>query len=116
MTQIKLYSRLLNCAGLSCLLMVLFGCQKPALDAAKAKPDAPAKMTHPVSEADLNQINVLELTEDAFRRLGITTEAVVLRAMPRSRSYGAELMLPSGAAIVVSAPLAGTTGRRARPA
>ncbi|MEZ6032159.1 MAG: HlyD family efflux transporter periplasmic adaptor subunit [Planctomycetaceae bacterium] len=84
------------------------GCQKPPSDLAKAKPESPVKTTHPVSESDLNRINVIELTDDAFGRLGIKTEAVAMRAMLRSRSYGADLMLPSGASIIVSAPLAGT--------
>ncbi|MDA1230188.1 MAG: efflux RND transporter periplasmic adaptor subunit, partial [Planctomycetota bacterium] len=90
------------------LLLLTVGCQKPSSDTSKSKPEAPAKTTHPVSEADLNKINVIELTDDAFRRLGVETAAVVMRAMPRTRSYGADLMLPSGASIIVSAPLAGT--------
>ena len=84
------------------------GCQKTASEPAKAKQESPAKMTHPVAEADLNKINLIELTEDAFRRLGITTEPISMRAMSRSRSYGADLILPSGSSIIVSAPLAGT--------
>jgi membrane fusion protein, heavy metal efflux system len=89
-------------------LLATVGCQKPSTDAAKAKAEPPAKMTHPVSEADLNKINLIDLTEDAYRRLGITTEPIAMRAMTRSRSYGADLMLPSGSSIIVSAPLAGT--------
>ena len=88
-----------------CLLIIAAGCQKSASDASKASSSAPAKTTHPVSEVDLNTI---ELTEDAARRLGLQTEAVVMRAMPRVRAYGADLMLPAGASILISAPLAGT--------
>ena len=87
------------------LLILADGCQKSASDASKTAPVAPAKTTRPVSEADLNMI---ELTEDAVRRLGLQTEVVSMRAMPRVRAYGADLMLPVGASIIVSAPLAGT--------
>lgn len=96
----------ITCRSLAgCLLLFATGCQKSASDASKTAPVAPAKTTHPVSEADLNTI---ELTEDAVRRLGLLTEVVTLRAMPRVRAYGADLMLPAGASIIVSAPLAGT--------
>ena len=89
-----------------CLLILAAGCQKSASEVSKASSSsAPAKTTHPVSEVDLNTI---ELTEDAARRLGLQTEAVVRRAMPRVRAYGADLMLPAGASILISAPLAGT--------
>ncbi|MFO1003358.1 MAG: efflux RND transporter periplasmic adaptor subunit [Planctomycetaceae bacterium] len=62
-------------------------------------------MTYPVAEATLNTI---ELTEDAVRRLGIETQPLTERSMPRFRSYGAEAVLPAGASVIVSAPLAGT--------
>lgn len=65
---------------------------------------SPAKVSHPVSET---RLNVLELTADAVRRLGIKTELVAERAMPRSHSYGADVVLPTGASVIVSAPLAG---------
>ena len=76
----------------ACLLIFVTGCQKSASEASKTAAVAAAKTTHPVSEADLNTI---ELTEDAVRRLGLQTEVVTLRAMPRARAYGAELMLPA---------------------
>ena len=88
-----------------CLLILAAGCQKSASDTSKTTAVAPAKTTHPVSEVDLNTI---ELTEDAVRRLGLKTEVVAMRSMPRVRAYGADLMLPAGASIIVSAPLAGT--------
>ena len=81
------------------------GCHKTPVANAKAAPVAAAKTTRPVSESDLNTI---ELTEDAVRRLGLETQAVAERNMPRVRSYGAELMLPAGASVVVSAPITGT--------
>ena len=81
------------------------GCSKPSDDKAKASPIVPAKTTHPVAEVTLNTI---ELTEDAVRRLGIETQPMAERSMPRFRSYGAEVVLPAGASVVVSAPLSGT--------
>ncbi len=86
---------------------VLLGCQKSGSDSAvsKSSPVAPSKATHPVSETSLNTI---ELTEDAVRRLGLETQPITMRKMPRMRSYGADLMLPTGASILVTAPLAGT--------
>lgn len=95
------------------LLFVLYGgpvvfgvgCQKTQQESAKAAPVAAAKTTRPVSESDLNTI---ELTEDAVRRLGLETQVVAARSLPRVRSFGAELMLPAGASVIVSAPIAGT--------
>ena len=101
----RLRFRITCSAFAGCVLVLATGCQKSASEAAKAAPVAPAKTTHPVSEADLNTI---ELTEDAVRRLGLQTEVVAMRAMPRVRAYGADLMLPAGSSIIVSAPLAGT--------
>jgi len=93
-------------AVVCCIFTPLFiGCQKAPSESAKAAPVAPAKTTYPVSEATLNTI---ELTDDAVRRLGLETQPVVERSMPRVRTYGAEGMLPAGASVIVSAPLAGT--------
>ena len=64
-----------------------------------------AKTTHPVNEADLN---IIQLSSDADKRLGVETQPVELRLMPRARPYGAEMILPTGASVIVSAPLAGT--------
>ena len=81
------------------------GCVKSSDEKAKTSPVAPAKTTHSVSETSLNTI---ELTEDAVRRLGIETQPMAERSMPRFRTYGAEVVLPAGASVVVSAPLSGT--------
>lgn len=80
------------------------GCERAAPSAGKSAP-APAKTTHAVAEG---QLNTIELTEDAVRRLGLVTTAIEERTMLRSRSYGADIMLPTGSAVIVSAPLAGT--------
>lgn len=106
MQTLNRFIHLMTCKTLAVGLVILaVGCQKSASDTTKPAAVAPAKTTHPVSEADLNTI---ELTEDAVRRLGLKTEVVAMRAMPRMRAYGADLMLPAGASILVSAPLAGT--------
>jgi cobalt-zinc-cadmium efflux system membrane fusion protein len=74
----------------------------PAKSASTAQ--GAAKTTHPVSEA---QLNTIELTEDAERRLSIQIAPVEERTMVRTRPYGADIMLPTGASVIVSAPLAG---------
>lgn len=91
------------CLGLA-IFMGCVGCQRsqPVVTAAAV---SPAKMTHPVAEASLNTI---ELTEEAVKRLGLETVAIETRTMERSRPYGADLMLPTGATVIVSAPMAGT--------
>lgn len=58
-----------------------------------------------LNEADLN---IITLSPIAVKRLGIETAPVEVRDMPRTRAYGAEMVLPTGAAVIVSAPLAGT--------
>ena len=90
-----------------CCIFVCYcvGCDKSSDEKAKASPVPPAKTTHSVSETSLNTI---ELTEDAVRRLGIETQPMAERSMPRFRTYGAEVVLPAGASVVVSAPLSGT--------
>lgn len=66
---------------------------------------SPAKVAHPVSES---QLNTIELTVDAVKRLGIETAAIERKSLRRMRQYGAELMLPTNASVIVSAPLTGT--------
>jgi RND family efflux transporter MFP subunit len=70
-----------------------------------------AEVAHPVNEADLNSV---KLTADARRRLGVEVQPVQRRSMPRCRAFGAELVLPTGAAVTVSAPVAGTLNDPAR--
>jgi RND family efflux transporter MFP subunit len=79
------------------------GCQRAQPSSKTAA--SPAKMTHPVAEA---QLNTIELSEEAVRRLGVVTVAVEERTMRRTRPYGADIVLPTGATVLVSAPLAGT--------
>ena len=91
-----------------CLIIVAvvsltgIGCQQSTTTAKSAQ--SPAKNSHPVSESQLNKI---DLTEDAVRRLGLRTAVVEERTMTRQRPYGADIVLPTGATVIVSAPLTG---------
>ena len=78
------------------------GGDKSKSDAAKTPP---AKVAHPVNEADLNTIR---LTPEAEKHLAITTSPVIARHVNRVRGYGGEIMLPPGATTIVSAPVNGT--------
>jgi RND family efflux transporter MFP subunit len=53
-------------------------------------------------------LNTVELVADAVKRLGIEVATVEMREVRRERPYGAELVLPTGAAVTVSSPLMGT--------
>lgn len=92
--------------ALSCAILVTAmlcaGCPRPGAAPAKAAP--PAKVGHTAKEGDLNTI---ELTPQAEERLGIKTVAVERKAVRRQRTYGGELVLPTGASIIVSAPVGG---------
>jgi cobalt-zinc-cadmium efflux system membrane fusion protein len=86
------------------VVIVWAGCQRSQPAAVKAAA-SPSKMTHPVAESGLNTI---ELTEEAVKRLGLQTAVAETRSMVRTRPYGADVVLPTGSMVVVSAPLAGT--------
>jgi RND family efflux transporter MFP subunit len=80
--------------------------EKPAAAPAKAKHGSEHSSTsQTVKEADLN---VITLSPTAVKRLGIQSAPIEVRSMPRTRTYGAEMILPTGASVIVSAPLAGT--------
>ena len=88
---------------ISILCMAVAGCggdAPPAQSAAK-----PATVTAPVKEA---QLTTVTLSEDAERRLAIKMETVAQRAVPRTRTFGGEIMAPSGTALAITAPVAGT--------
>ena len=55
-------------------------------------------------ESDLATIT---LTQEAFERLGITSLASEMRRVQQHRTFGGEVMVPSGRSIMVSAPVAG---------
>lgn len=91
------------------LLYVLWNETQQKPDEAPSSQSAPvvahSKTTHPISESDLN---IIALSPAAATRLGLEFATLDMRSMPRSRPYGAEVALPSGASVIISAPLAGT--------
>ncbi|HUY92020.1 MAG TPA: efflux RND transporter periplasmic adaptor subunit [Pirellulales bacterium] len=85
------------------MLAAATGCQRPAHSATKAEP--PAKVAQTANETKLNTV---ELTPEAETRLGLETAAVESRRVARQRTYGGEITLPTGASLVVLAPINGT--------
>ncbi|HEX7379525.1 MAG TPA: efflux RND transporter periplasmic adaptor subunit [Pirellulales bacterium] len=85
------------------LPLLAVGCQRQAHGTVKAEP--PAKVAQIASETKLNTI---ELTPQAAQRLGVETAAVESRQVARRRTYGGEITLPTGASLVVLAPINGT--------
>jgi len=79
------------------------GCEHSSAGAAK-KSEAPANVPNIPKE---EQLNMFTLTPAAERRLGIETAALEKRPTVRMRMYGGEVVLPTGASLVVTAPLAG---------
>ena len=88
---------------ISMLCLAIAGCgrdQPAPAPAAKA-----ATVASPVKEA---QLTTVTLSEEAERRLAVKTEPVEQRAVPRTRTLGGEIMAPSGTALAITAPVAGT--------
>jgi RND family efflux transporter MFP subunit len=90
---------------------VALGCagDSPRSDAKEPKESKekskPATVTAPVKEAALTSVT---LTLEAEKRLAIRTATVDKRTVPRSRTLGGEIVAPSGAALAMTAPVAGT--------
>lgn len=81
------------------------GCQPTGAPAAGAsKPASPAKVSTVTKEADLATV---KLTEEAETRLGLTLAPVELKKVPRTASYGGEVIIPTGRLIVVASPFIG---------
>ncbi|MGI8785980.1 MAG: efflux RND transporter periplasmic adaptor subunit [Acidobacteriota bacterium] len=92
----------------SSLLMVMLlsltaggGCNRQQTEAAEAPP---AKIEHPVKESELTTI---VLTPEAEKRLGIAVVTVEFKEVGKTRTLAGEAIVPPGASIIVSAPLAG---------
>ena len=93
--------------GVFAVLPVLatFGaCQRPTSTPSKPA-TAPVTVDKTTNESELNRIR---LTEAAARRLAIETRPVEAKTLRQVRPYGAELLVPTGATIVVSCPVTGT--------
>jgi len=84
------------------IALIATGCVPQA--ATKAKPVAPAKVEMVPHESDLA---IITLTPEAEARLGITTVAAELRPVQQYRTFGGEVIIPSGQSIMISAPVAG---------
>ncbi|SMP41851.1 Multidrug resistance efflux pump [Neorhodopirellula lusitana] len=98
--------RILIFATFAISVGLLPGCQK--VDKSKSESVKPAKVEKLPVETDLATIT---LTEDANRRLGITTAAIAKREVTRRRTLGGQAIVPIGKTIVVSSPLAGIVTR-----
>lgn len=77
---------------------------KPAAPATAAKAPPPANVAKVVKEEALATVT---LTEEALNRLGVKTAPLERKTLRRVRFYGGEAMIPTGKAVIVSAPLAG---------
>lgn len=76
---------------------------KPAISSPD-KPPPPAGVSKVVKEDELNTLN---LTEEAEKRIGLAVTPVEKKAVRRVRVYGGEVTVPVGRTILVSAPLTG---------
>lgn len=94
----------------STLLLVAIGFAARWIATAKPEPakkaaaDQPANVDKVLKE---DQINRITLTDDAIARLALATMPVTVEAVSRSRTFGGEVVLPPGKAVVVSAPVSG---------
>jgi RND family efflux transporter MFP subunit len=77
---------------------------QPDAGAKSASPPAPATVSKPLKE---DQINSLTLSEEAVARLGLRTGVVQKKPVRRVRQYGGEVTIPPGQSITVAAPLSG---------
>lgn len=68
------------------------------------KPPPPASVEKLVKEDDLN---ILSLTAEAEKHIGLVIGSVERKAVRRVRVYGGEVMIPVGRSILVAAPLGG---------
>ena len=71
---------------------------------AKKSTEKPATVSAPRKEAELTTVT---LTAEAEKRLGIMIRPVEQKTVTRTRTVGGEIVPPSGAAIAMTAPVAG---------
>jgi RND family efflux transporter MFP subunit len=81
------------------------GCDKAGQGAAKSTATPPAKVAHVAQE---DQLNTIQLTPEAEKRLGIELVPAEMRKVDRVKTLGGEVTLPTGASIIVTAPVGGT--------
>ena len=96
--------RQLLIAGLVATLAALAaGCGQKTSAAPKAEPAAKVPKDAPKED----KLNEIELTPKAEERLGIVTTPIEKKPVLRMRTYGGEVVLPTGASLIVTAPLGG---------
>ena len=91
----------------SCCLVVLAvlitGCSRSG-------PRPPMKVLRVSSIRTEAELSTIKLTAEAVKRLGIETVTVRTDSAAATRTLGAEIVVPEGRSVVVTAPVAGTTG------
>ncbi len=90
--------------GLLLILVLSPACAKKTSPPSHAGP-APAKVEKLPLETEISRIT---LAPEAEQRLGIALAQVTRRRLQRRRTFGGDVVVPGGKAIIVSAPLAGT--------
>jgi RND family efflux transporter MFP subunit len=92
-------------AGLIAALTPLAaGCGQKS-SAAQTKAEQAAKVPKDAPKED--KLNEIELSPKAEERLGIATAPIEKKPVLRVRTYGGEVVLPTGASLIVTAPLGG---------
>lgn len=85
------------------------GCGRASPTGGKDAP--PATVEKKITAGDLNKIT---LTAEAEQRLGIVTANAALKNLPRKRRVGGEVVVPSGGALFLVAPVAATVSASAK--
>ena len=96
-----------RCQFVLCLAVLFAGCNDKTGPSTKEKP-RPARVENHPDEAGAYHVT---LTTEAVARLGIATAPVENRSLPRRRTFGADVVLPTGSAVKVTAPFPGTLVR-----
>jgi membrane fusion protein, heavy metal efflux system len=81
------------------------GCQPPSSPTAPAKSAAPSKVSAPAKESDLATVT---LVPEAETRLGLALVPVERAPVPRTSTYGGEVIIPPGRLISVASPFSAT--------
>lgn len=89
--------------GMVLLTLLAAGCGQKSAGATK-KAEPASNVTNPPKE---DQLSTVTFTAEAGERTGIETVPLEKRATPRKRMYGGEVTLPTGASLIVTAPLPG---------
>lgn len=86
-------------------LITWFFTREPSKSSTSAAHQAPAKVATPLKESELN---VVVLTADAEKRLGLQVRPIERQHVSRARTYGGEIVQRPGQLVAVPAPLSGT--------